>query len=341
MTPMAPRVSVLMPVRDAATTLRQALGSIRRQRGVDWECVVVDDGSRDGSHACLEHAAALDARIRVVYQAPTGIVAALNHGLTLCRGEYVARMDADDIMHRDRLHLQATCLDRNPDLAGVGAHVRIFPRPERRTGRSEYEAWLNSLATAADVSRDAFVECPLAHPSLMLRREVLTRHVYRERGWPEDYDLILRLLADGERLGVVPRRLLCWRDGASRLSRTSNDYSIARFTACKAHFLASSLLAGQRQYILWGYGKTGRLLARALAPHDKHPAGIVELHPGRIGQRILGVPVITPAELPALRARSGPLPIVVSVARPTPRGEVRATLARLGFVELRDYVCAA
>jgi glycosyltransferase involved in cell wall biosynthesis len=332
---------VLMPVRNAAMTLGQALGSIRRQRGVDWECVVVDDGSSDDSRACLERAAALDPRIRFASQAPAGIVTALNHGLRLCRGEYVARMDGDDIMHRDRLQLQAQRLDESPDLAGVGCHVRIFPRPGQDTGRGQYEAWLNSLLTEGDVRRDAFVECPLAHPSLMLRREVLANYAYRERGWPEDYDLILRLLGDDRRLGVVPRRLLCWRDGASRLSRTSNDYSIDRFTACKAHFLASSQLAGQPQYVLWGYGKTGRNLARALARHGKHPIAIVELHPGRVGQRILGAPVLTPAELPALLASRGPFPIIVSVARPGPRGEVRSSLERLGFVELRDYVCAA
>lgn len=341
MTHMSPRVSVLMPVRDAATTLRQALGSIRRQRGVDWECVVVNDGSSDGSRACLEHAAARDARIRVVSQPPTGIVAALNHGLTLCRGEHVARMDADDIMHRDRLHLQARCLEADSSLAGVGSHVRIFPRPKLGTGRSEYEAWLNSLVSEADVSRDAFVECPLAHPSLMLRREVLERYAYRDSGWPEDYDLILRLLGDQRRLGVVPKRLLCWRDSASRLSRTSDAYRMERFVACKAHFLATSYLAGRRHYILWGYGKTGRQLARALASHDKQPMGIVELHPGRIGQRILDAPVIAPAGLRELNVRTGPLPIIVSVARTGPRREVRAALDRLGFVELRDYVCAA
>lgn len=338
---MPPTVSILMPVRNAGATLGQALGSIRRQRGVEWECVAVDDGSSDDSRACLERAAMVDPRIRVVSRAPGGIVAALNHGLGLCRGQYVARMDADDIMCRDRLQLQARLLDREPALAGVGCHVRIFPRPPRGTGRRQYEAWLNSLGSERDVSRDAFVECPLAHPSLMLRREALEQYAYRDQGWPEDYDLILRLLLDGRRLSVVPTRLLCWRDGASRLSRTSNDYGIERFTACKAHFLARWQLAPQRQYILWGYGKTGRSLARALAAHGKHPLAIVEIHPGRIGQRILGVPVIAPSELRGVHARSGALPIIASVARRGPRAELRATLDRLGFVELRDYVCAA
>jgi GT2 family glycosyltransferase len=290
----------------------------------------------------LERVAADDPRFRVVSQPPSGIVPALTRGLRECRGAFVARMDADDVMLARRLARQVAALEAAPELAGVGCHVRIFPRSSGRAalGRREYEGWLNSLRTADDVARDAFVECPLAHPTLMLRREVLERHAYRDAGWPEDYDLVLRLLGAGLRLGVVPERLLCWRDGQSRLSRTSPIYAIERFVRCKAHFLARGLLREAPGYILWGYGKTGRELARALAAHDKRPRAIIELHPGRIGQRILGAPVTTPPELPAL-LRERRLPIVVSVARPAPRGQVRAALARLGLVDGVDYVCAA
>jgi glycosyltransferase involved in cell wall biosynthesis len=335
-----PTVSILMPVRDAVHTLPACVASIRRQRGASWECVVVDDGSSDGSGAWLARAAELDARIRVFTRAPSGIVAALQHGLGQCRGEYVARMDADDIMLSRRLELQSQALAAAPELAGVGCHVRIFPRSGLLARRREYETWLNSLASSEAVARDAFVECPIAHPSLMLRRSVLENHGYRDAGWPEDYDLVLRLLGGGARLGMVPARLLCWRDGPSRLSRTSPTYSIERFVRCKAHFLAHGLLSGCERYVLWGYGDTGRLLARALAAHGKLPQAIIEVHPGRIGQRILGARVLAPAELPGLLA-SHPLPVIASVARPGPRGEVRAALDALGLIELRDYVCAA
>lgn len=333
-----------MPVQDAEATLPLCLESIRRQRESGWECVAVDDGSSDGSRACLERAAAADGRFRVLAQPRSGIVAALEHGLAHCRGRYVARMDADDIMLARRLGLQLRALARDPTLAGVGCHVRIFPRAApvaaRHAGRREYESWLNSLESAADVARDAFIECPLAHPSLMLKRSVLTHYGYRDAGWPEDYDLILRLLAGGERLGVVPERLLCWRDGERRLSRTSDTYSIARFATCKAHFLAHGFLLARDAYVLWGYGNTGRTLARALLEHGKRPAAIIEVHPGRVGQRILGVPVLSPAELPAW-SRERRLPIIASVARPGPRRDVRAALGALGYVELTDYVCAA
>jgi glycosyltransferase involved in cell wall biosynthesis len=337
-----PLVSVLMPVRDAEATLPACLASIQRQRGSTWECVAVDDGSRDGSGAYLARVAAEDARFRVVTQPPSGIVAALERGLGMCRGSFVARMDADDVMLGRRLARQVAALQAAPELAGVGCHVRIFPRARANAalGRGEYEGWLNSLCTADDVTRDAFVECPIAHPTLMLRRAVLEEHRYQDAGWPEDYDLVLRLLGAGLRLGVVPERLLCWRDGASRLSRTSPTYAIERFVRCKAHYLARGLLREEPGYILWGYGKTGRELARALLAHDKRPRAIIELHPGRIGQRIVGAPVVTPAQLPAL-VRETRLPIVVSVARPGPRAEVRAALSAFGLVDGADYVCAA
>jgi glycosyltransferase involved in cell wall biosynthesis len=337
---MPPLVSILMPVRDAAQTLPACLASIRRQRGPSWECVAVDDGSCDGSAALLAAAASDDARFRVLSQPASGIVAALTRGLGECRGSYVARMDADDVMLARRLERQVAALSAAPQLAGVGCHVRLFPRTRALAGRRPYESWLNSLRDENDVARDAFVECPLAHPSLMLRTALLARYGYRDAGWPEDYDLVLRLLADGLALGVVPERLLCWRDGQSRLSRTSVTYALERFTECKAHFLARGFLRHGPSYILWGYGDTGRCLARALARHGKLPHAIIELHPGRIGQRILGAPVLHPAGLAALRQRL-PLPIVVSVARAGPRREVRGALDALACVELTDYVCAA
>jgi len=338
---MTPLISVLLPVHDAEATLALSLESICRQRGARWECIAVDDGSSDGSLACLRRAAALDPRLRVLPRQHAGIVASLNAGLAECRGKYVARMDADDVMLGDRLRSQAEALERDEGLAGVGCHVRIFPRSERSAGRRQYEAWLNSLRDAVQVRRDAFVECPLAHPSWMLRRSLFERYPYQARRWPEDYDLLLRLLGDGHALGVVPRRLLCWRDGAERLSRTSPDYALERFTACKAHFLARGALAREARYVLWGYGKTGRTLARALTEHGKHPCAIVELHPGRVGQTIQGARVIAPFELPRVSTPgAGPF-IIASVARPGPRAQVRQALAALGFQELRDFVCAA
>ena len=329
-------VSILLPAYNAAGTFEACLASIARQTLANWECVVVDDGSTDGTRTLACEAARRDPRFRVLSIPRSGIVAALNVGLRVCRAPLVARMDADDLMHRERLDVQARALDADPALAAVGCGVRFFPRASMSPRLREYEIWLNGLRGADGVARDAFVECPIAHPSLMMRRTVAGLG-YRDCGWPEDYDLVLRALAAGLRIGVVPRRLHLWRDRPGRLSRTDARYAQPRFTACKAHFLASGFLSGSARYILWGYGSTGRSLRRALAALGRHPSHVVEVKPSRIGERIHGAPVIPPDRLAGVPAA----PIVVSVAREGPRAEIRAALATMGFVERRDYVCAA
>jgi glycosyltransferase involved in cell wall biosynthesis len=331
-----PAVSVLLPVFNAAATLGPCLESLRRQSLADWECVLVDDGSTDDTPAIAAAAVAADPRIVVVGQEHAGIVGALNAGLARCRAPLVARMDADDLMRRDRLAAQAAALAADSRLDGVGCHVRLFPRAPLAPRRREYEAWLNGMRNPEDVARNAFVECPVAHPSLMVRA-ALAAEGYRDRGWPEDYDFVLRALASGHRIGMVPRRLLAWRDGPGRLSRRDARYAIDRFTACRAAFLAGGFLQGHDRYVLWGYGRTGRQLRAALGAHGRWPSLIVEIKRERIGQRIHGAPVIPPEALPAARGT----PIVVSVARDGPRTEIRSALARMGFIELRDYLCAA
>ena len=332
-----PRTSILLPVFEAGDTLHLCLRSIQRQTDPDWECIVVDDGSTDSGMYAAQKFAAGDPRFRVIVRPHRGLVSALLEGLEHCRGRFVARMDADDWMLSARLECQVAALERNASLAAVGCHVRLFPRRDLLDGMRNYEQWLNTVDSALRVREEAFVECPIAHPTLMIRREVLTAHGYRDCGWAEDYDLVLRLLAAGHELSVVRRRLLAWRDGPRRLSRTSETYSVERFTACKAAHLAESFLADSNDYALWGYGATGRGLQRALREHGKRPAAILELHPGRIGNSIAGAPVLHPDDW----LRSPRHRLVVSVAGAAARAEIRTALGRVGLRDGADYVCAA
>ena len=334
---MATRVSILLPAYCAEATLAAALRSIQRQTENCWECVVVDDGSSDATAAVARGFAERDPRFLVRSLAQGGLVRALNHGLEACGAPLIARMDADDLMHRQRLALQIRALDGDPSLDALGCHVRLFPRAALAEGMRDYERWLCSIDSPDRVRAEAFVECPVAHPTLVIRRELLKQMRYRERGWPEDYDLILRLLAAGKKIGVLPRRLLCWRDGPDRLSRSSPVYATPRFTACKAAFLAEGFLARSAEYVLWGYGGTGKGLRRALLEYGRYPSHIVELHPARLGTRIHGAPVIPPEALETLRHR----PIIASVAGAGPRQEIRGDLRRMGFREGIDFVCAA
>jgi len=337
MTGTGPAVSVLVAARDAAATLPRMLRSVQRQTLTDWQCVVVDDGSRDASAGIVAETAARDRRVELVAGDGSGVVAARNLGLAACRAPRVALLDADDVAHPRRLEKQAAALDARAEWLAVACHVRYVPRAALGDGMRAYESWLNSMRAPEDLHRERFIEMPAGHPALMLRTDAL-RAVggWRERGWPEDWDLLLRLLAGGD-VGVVPERLLAWRVRAESLSRTSPAYTQEAFNRCRAAFLAEQYLAGEESYALWGYGGTGRALRRALAEHGKRLERVVELHPGRLGQRIHGAPVVPPEALADTRPRR----LVVSVAGAHPRAQVRAALATMGYVEQRDFICAA
>src|ERR1700722_2036753 len=121
----APRLSVLMPVFNGGRFLAAAVESILKQSLRDFELIAIDDGSTDQSASLLSQLAGSDDRIRVIRQANAGIVTALNRALELARGEYIARMDADDAALPSRLARQAAFLDGHPDVAVVGSAITL------------------------------------------------------------------------------------------------------------------------------------------------------------------------------------------------------------------------
>ena len=315
----------------------ECLESLLVQTETRWECLLVDDGSNDRSVEIGSHFAVKDSRIRVVPCEHSGIVGSLNTGLELCRGPFVARMDADDRMHPERLALQRGALEANPGWAAVGCQVELFPADAVTDGRREYARWLNGISRPEEVRNEAFVECPIAHPALFARRKPMQDFGYRAAGWPEDYDMVLRWLGAGLRLANVSRPLLEWRETPGRLSRTSEVYGIDRFTACKASHLFESFLRRSPGYTLWGHGSTGRALRKELERLGSRPTRIVEVHPRRLGESIHGAEVIPPEALPVPASER----IVVSVAGAKRRARIRRWLSRHGHREGVDYVCAA
>lgn len=326
-----PRVSVLLPARNAEATIVPAVRSILRQQYRDLELVAVDDGSTDRTRDLLEGES--DPRLRVIAGPGEGIVAALEAGRSRCTGELIARMDADDVAHPLRLAEQIAALDADPSLDGVGCNVAMFPGGAVGEGMRLYVEWLNSLRGAEDVARERFVESPLVHPAMTLRAEALEAiGGYVERGWPEDYDLWLRLLGSGRRLGKIPGVRLFWRDHGKRLTRTDPRYGKARHLALKAFHLANGPLRATRRCAIWGAGKTGKALARALEAEGVSVEWWVDVD--RTKQIARGVPVHRADEMPP---KGGPL-LLVAVAARGARAEIRGELETRGWREGEDYL---
>ena len=336
-----PVVTVVLPVRDGAATLDAALDSLRAQTYSRFEVLVVDDGSRDGTPEIARAWQQRDGRFRLVcgdHDGSGGIVDALQRGLAEARGAYIARMDADDRCHPERLAAQLDLLQRSPGLAGCGTGIRYVPASSVTPRAAEYAAWLNAMTTWEAVAANIFVECPLAHPTFMFHARVLAEAGgYRDRAWPEDYDLLLRLWRSGHHFVAVPRVLLDWGNDPGRLSRNHPAYSLAAFRACRVHHLRRSVLGGRTGVVVWGAGPTGKSLAREFAAQGVEVRAFVEVDPRKIGQQIHGAPVCE-----AEAARGFPDALHVgAIARASGREAVRAAAVGEGLVDAVDFVAMA
>ena len=337
-----PRVSVLIPVYNAAKTLEETLESIAAQSFADFEVVVVDDGSEDGSGEVLRAWEKQDRRFKVLMEEHRGIVEAPNRGLEECRGEFVARMDADDRMHPERLAKQVAMLEGDGGLSVASCLVETFPREEVGEGMIIYEEWLNGLVEGGDIEREFFIESPIANPSAMMRKEELVGlGGYRDRGWPEDYDLWLRYRAVGKRFAKVPEVLHYWREHGARVTHTNSRYSVENFLRAKAHYLCVGLLRKRDGLIVWGAGKTGRRIAKHLERGGCAPAVFIDITPKKIGGTLRGKPVVGPDDLPGWWGRYGRPILLVAVASRGARALIRAHLGGLDMVEGTDYLCVA
>ncbi len=235
MTHQKPLVSVLLPVFNAATTLNEALDSLAGQTLDKFEVIVVDDGSTDSSVEILNRWGVKDKRFHIIHREHQGIVPTLNAGLEACRADLVARMDADDISHPQRLERQYRFMCSHPQVVLVACCVNTFSETGLEEGFRVYLEWQNSLLENEHIRREMFIESPFSHPSVMFRKHpVLEVGGYRENGMPEDYDLWLRLYIQGARFAKLPDILLEWRDSPTRLTRSDPRYSLENFSEAQS-----------------------------------------------------------------------------------------------------------
>ncbi len=338
----APTVSVLLPVYNGEPTLPEALETLHSQSFEPFEVIAVDDGSTDGTARILQTAARRDARIRVVTRPHAGLIDTLNAGIAECRAPLIARFDADDRALPHRLERQVAFLSDHPEIAAVGSQVRCFSESGVAEGFRVYERWINTLITHEDIAREIYIESPLVHPSVTLRRAVLDEvEGYQERGWAEDYDLWLRIHSAGYAMGKIPEVLHEWREGETRLTRTDARYSVENFLRAKAHYLGLGPLSNHKACIVWGAGQMGRRLSKHLQRENIRIHAFVDIDPKKIGNTRRGAPIIAPGDLNTARREAGNPMVLAAVPSRGARDLIRGNLNDLGLVETVDYVCVA
>jgi cellulose synthase/poly-beta-1,6-N-acetylglucosamine synthase-like glycosyltransferase len=210
----APDVSVILSVRNGGSDLPKAIATILAQSFVNFELIAIDNGSTDETAAFLDSIG--DSRVRVYHQADAGLAAALNRGISLARGRYIARQDHDDWALPTRIEQQVRFLDAHPDHALIGTCAEIWIG-DRPTGRFH-----DHPAEDAPLRLELLFNNPFVHSSVMIRKSALDQiggyTTDPERHPPEDYELWSRL-ARRFRIANLPERLTIYREVPSSMSR--------------------------------------------------------------------------------------------------------------------------
>jgi glycosyltransferase involved in cell wall biosynthesis len=226
-----PKISIILPVYNAGRYLPGALGSVYAQTFKDWEMILVDDASTDDSAKIL--AAQDDPRLVVLRNDTNlGLTRSLLRALEVARGQFVARLDADDAAEPERLSRQVHYLQEHPHVGILGSAYTVVDEGGKVIGERLMPE------TPVEVRWASMLHCPFGHPTVMFRRTLLEEHgMTYDPAWEpgEDYDLWARLLAvvDGVNL---PEPLVRYRSHAQSVSNSrfaklmEHGYAIAERT---------------------------------------------------------------------------------------------------------------
>lgn len=248
-----PAISVIMPVYNAERFLHESIDSILRQTLADFEFIIINDGSTDGSQRIIDTYAKQDSRIISIRQENSGVVATANKAIQLSKGKYIARMDADDISMPDRLRQEAAILDAQPKTVLVCSSFEIIDQ------NSEFQ-YKDIVAPGNDhIKRTLYLRNPIANGSTLIRKDSLVDVGLFDNVFAEDLKMWTKLAAIGdfESTGSVLYR---WRMNPTGLTLSNNELSMSK----GEEYIAS----------LWSTEKPKMVSRKEILKASKHYLGL-------------------------------------------------------------------
>lgn len=326
-----PDISVILPYFNAEQTLKSAIESILLQSFEDYELLLVNNNSNDKSVEIAKNLANSDSRILLLNEKKQRVANAMNCGLKKARGKFLARMDADDIAHPNRLKKQIDYLKKNPGIDFVGSEVKYVPHNKNTAGFSRFVDWANSFHASEEIELNRFVEIPIVNPTILFRRELFEKYEGCFDGdFPEDYEMQLRYLNAGVKMAKLPEPLLEWHDYSSRLTRTDERYSTEAFFNVKAKYFSrwSEINNPFHPNIwVWGAGRKTRQRILFLEQEDLQIAGLIDIKKSKTDV-LYYKDISKPGKM-----------FIVSMVRNTGAGEqIRAFLSERNYMEGKDFI---
>jgi len=279
-------ISILIPFKNTKTYLVECLDSIINQSYQHWELLIVDDHSIDNSYDIVLAYTEKDKRIKLFRNHGNGIIAALQLAFSKSSGDYITRMDSDDIMHTEKLQLMIADLKTHGKKHIALGLVKYFSANGIGDGYAKYESWLNNLTSQGNNYSEIYKECVIPSPCWMLHRDdFLTCEAFTPNRYPEDYDLTFRCYKNN--IKCIPSQTILhyWRDYSTRASRTDEHYAENHFLELKVDYFLALNYDKSRPLTIWGAGQKGKKVARLLKQKKISFIWICD-NPKKIGKHI-------------------------------------------------------
>jgi glycosyltransferase involved in cell wall biosynthesis len=319
-----------MPVKNAEPYLRPCLESIASQSNADWELIAVNDGSEDRSETILLEFASNRPNVQVINNKGTGIVDALKLAYAYSNGDYVHRMDADDIMPVNKLKMMLDAWRPNSIVTGK---VKYFSDKWLVSlGFQNYESWLNRLMDSENIWQDVYMECTLPSPAwLMHRDDFESLGAFNSDLLPEDYDLCFRVYKSGLKVIHLKNIIHLWRDSQNRTSRKLPVYFPMAYYPLKVHYFLDIDRNSEKPLLVWGAGKKGKRMAQLLKDRSQYFLWATA-NEKKIGADIYGTII---QDINALNLVD--YQIIIAVSSPEDKPKIQLQLNSFGVTKSKDY----
>ncbi len=326
-------ISILTPFKNTAQFLPECINSILVQTYVNWELLIVDDNSTDNSYEVVKSFQEKDSRIKLYKNPESGIISALRFAFEQSQGEYITRMDSDDVMIENKLDILQNNLEKYGTKHVAIGLVKYFSSEGIKEGYSKYETWINKLTSNGNNYSEIYKECVIPSPCWMIHRSDLIQcDAFNPDDYPEDYDLTFRMYKNKIKCIPCNELLHKWRDYSWRTSRTDVRYAQNYFLEIKIKYFLELNFNLERPLVIWGAGFKGKSIAKFLLKHDIQFIWLCD-NPKKLGKRIYNQ---TMHHFEFLKQLKHPQSIV-TVANTEAQKQIRTYFKEQTQLEMVDY----
>ncbi len=328
-----PLISILTPFKNTEQYLTNCIESIINQSYTNWELLIVDDSSTDGSYNLVKSFAEKDPRIKLLKNTGSGIIDALRLGFNESSGAYITRMDSDDLMPKNKLEVLLNNLLKHGKQHVATGLVNYFSKDGISDGYSKYETWLNGLTKTGDNYSEIYKECVIPSPCWMIHREdFINCDGFNPNRYPEDYDLTFRFYKHSYKIIPCNKLLHYWRDYQTRTSRTHDNYAENTFLDIKMHYFLELDYDKNRPLVVWGAGWKGKTIAKTLLKKNI-PFEWICNNPQKIGKHIYDQEMKPFQHLEHINQPQS----IITVANPKAQIKIKAYFENQQMYPMTDY----